>query len=170
MRGTVGHSIRMSLCIVYEILAEIRGNGRQLRAGDIGILQDLSQQAADQENFSLLNRIIKLMREMLPGQGSLNLFDFDDNDADDDLDDDDLDDDAIGSDAPLAAILDAIGANRKKLLAMAKTSGIEATLRSYYESTDASRRPNTAAAAKIHPERSVAQHAHNGVARRMTPC
>jgi tetratricopeptide (TPR) repeat protein len=114
----------------YEILAEIQGNGRQLRAGDIGILQDLSQQAADQENFSLLNRIVKLMRDLLPEQGSLqsllNIFDFDDNDDDDD--DDDLDDDAIGSDAPLAAILDAIGANRKKLLAMAKTSGIEATL------------------------------------------
>jgi Flp pilus assembly protein TadD len=110
----------------YEILAEIRGNGRQLRAGDIGILQDLSQQAADQKNFSLLNRIVKLMRDLLPEQGSLqsllNIFDFDDDD------DDDLDDDAIGSDAPLAAILDAIGANRKKLLAMAKTSGIEATL------------------------------------------
>jgi tetratricopeptide (TPR) repeat protein len=114
----------------YEILAEIRRDGRQPGAGDIGILQDLSQQAADQEDFSLLNRIVKLMRELLPGQSSpqswLNRFDFDDDDDEDD--DDDLDDDAIGSDAPLAAILDAIGASRKKLLAMAKTSGIEATL------------------------------------------
>jgi tetratricopeptide (TPR) repeat protein len=118
----------------YEILAEIRGNSRQPGAGDIDILEDLSRQAVDQENFSLLNRIMKLMRELLPGQGLPqdspqglpSHFDFDDDDDDDD--DDDWDDDTVGFDAPLAAILDAIGASRKKLLAMAKTSGIDATL------------------------------------------
>ncbi len=102
----------------YEIVARIGGDTRQLREQEEDVLISLSDMAASQKDFHLVNRIGRLLKEAFPSSNFGYFEDECENFADDDI-----------SDFGISDFFGYIGLDAGEIIKIARLSGIDDAVR-----------------------------------------